>query len=74
MDSGKRYYETLMPRKVILPEIPQTYISKMGDRWDLLAYKFYGASAMWYKLALANGGVNGSIFIEPGTTIKIPEV
>jgi nucleoid-associated protein YgaU len=74
LDSGKRYYETLMPRDVILPELPQTYTAKMGDRWDLLAYKFYGSSTFWYKLALANEGVNGSIFIEPGTIIKIPEV
>jgi nucleoid-associated protein YgaU len=74
LNSGKRYYETLIPSDIAISDLPQTYTAKMGDRWDLLAYKFYGASTFWYKLALANGGVNGSIFIEPGTTIKIPEV
>jgi nucleoid-associated protein YgaU len=74
LESGKRYYGTLIPRVPVLSELPAKYIAVAGDRWDLLAYKFYGSSIHWYKLALANEMVNGSIFIEPGTVIKIPEV
>jgi hypothetical protein len=71
-DFGKRYYNTLIPKNIVLDEFPREYVAQGGDRWDSLAYKFYGSATMWYKLAAVNGGVNGSIFIKPGTIIKIP--
>lgn len=73
-DSGKRYYNTTIPSTPTLADRPEQYIARQGDRWDTLAYKFYGKASLWYVLAIANDGVNGSIFIRPGTTINIPEV
>jgi nucleoid-associated protein YgaU len=70
--AGKRYYTTVIPKNAILDEFPREYTAKMGDRWDSLAYKFYGSATLWYRLAAANDGANGSIFIKPGTVIKIP--
>lgn len=73
-DSGKRYYTTVVPSTPRLSDTPREYTTKVGDRWDTLAYEFYGTPTYWYKLAIANNYVNGSMFIKPGTTIKIPEV
>jgi nucleoid-associated protein YgaU len=74
LESGKRHYSTVIPKNATFSEFPSEYVAKAGDRWDTLAYKFYGNAARWYLLAIANDGVNGSIFVKPGTVIKIPEL
>lgn len=74
LESGKRYYSTVIPKSPEFADFPREYVAKMGDRWDTLAYKFYGNPSRWYLLALANSGANGSIFIKPGALIKIPEL
>lgn len=73
-EAGKRYYTSAVPSDVPNPAIRYEYQTIVGDRWDTLAYKYLGAAKYWYVLAKANGGVNGSIFIKPGTIITIPEV
>ncbi len=74
-DEGKRYYTTSIPQAYTPPRDTEfVHIARMGDRWDTLAYKYLGSPIYWYVIARANGGVNGSIFIEPGTQIIIPEV
>jgi len=73
-EQGKRYYTSALPTSYEPNETDFTYTSQLGDRWDLLAHKFYGVSRYWYVLARANGGVNGSIFITPGTQVIIPEI
>jgi nucleoid-associated protein YgaU len=73
-DSGKRFYSTVVPSDPKFNEVPAQYIAKAGDRWDLLAYKIYGSPTYWYLLASANDAVNGSIFVKPGTILKIPEL
>lgn len=69
---GKRYYRDWIP-----PTIPQLdsdvyIISKDGDRLDLLAYRFYKDSTLWWIIAEANGLV-GSFYIQPGTRLRIPQ-
>lgn len=73
-EQGKRYYTSALPESYEPNETDFTYTSQLGDRWDLLAHRFYGSSRYWYVLARANGGVNGSIFITPGTQVIIPEI
>jgi hypothetical protein len=73
-DSGKRYFSTGIPSTPITDLLSEQYIAKEGDRWDLLAHKYLGSSTQWYKLAILNGGANGSIFIKAGTVIKFPRV
>ena len=41
-----------------------------GDRFDLLAFKYYGNPAMWWYIAKANN--KSFMNIEPGTIIRIP--
>ena len=46
--------------------------SKITDRLDLLAYKYYGDTSLWWIIAIANNIGKGSLFIEPGIQIRIP--
>lgn len=71
-ESGKRYYSSAIPQNQSLELIQYTYKTKMGDRWDTIAYKYLGNAALWYVIARTNKGLNGSIFIKPGTIIRIP--
>ena len=72
-DSGKRYYETVIPVDPKQERVVYQYTAGVGDRWDTLAYKYLGNAALWYVIANSNGGLNGSIFIKPGTIVTIPE-
>lgn len=73
-DSGKRYYSSAIPVDPMpVGAVAYTYTTSIGDRWDTIAYKYLGSAALWYVVANANDGLNGSIFIKPGTTIVIPE-
>lgn len=72
-ETGKRYYTTALLDEYVSNTTDFTYMSQVGDRWDLLAYRYYGSAKYWYVLARANGGANGSIFIAPGTNVIIPD-
>ena len=71
-DTGKRYYNTVIPQDPAVETVHYQYAARMGDRWDTIAYKYLGSATLWYVIAGANGGLNGSIFIKPGTIINIP--
>lgn len=71
---GKRIYSTALPTSYDTSTSRYSVIADFGDRWDNIAYQYYGDAKYWYAIAMANGGVNGSIFIKPGTEIIIPEV
>lgn len=43
-----------------------------GDRMDILAHKFYGNPAMWWKIMDYNPEINDTFDIPVGTTIRIP--
>lgn len=47
-------------------------ISQQGDRLDLLANEYYGDETLWFVIARANNIGHGSIVIEPGKVIRIP--
>lgn len=73
-ESGKRFYNTVIPEDVKAETFARQYKARMGDRWDTIAYKYLGSAKLWYAVANANNGLNGSIFIKPGTIITIPEI
>lgn len=72
-DSGKRYYTSAILESYVPSDTDFTYTAQLGDRWDLLASRYYGSARYWYVLARANGGIDGSIFITPGTKVIIPD-
>ena len=72
-DEGARYYTSAIPADPLEEQIEYNYKARMGDRWDTIAYKYLGSATLWYVVANANNGLNGSIFIKPGTIITIPQ-
>lgn len=72
-DTGKRCYTSAIPADPTQEQVEYNYKARIGDRWDTIAYKYLGSATLWYVVANANNGLNGSIFIKPGTVIKIPE-
>lgn len=51
---GVRYYSTFNPVDLQDKDGDIDYIVKSSDRLDLLAQKFYGASALWWVIAQKN--------------------
>jgi nucleoid-associated protein YgaU len=61
----------------IYPDIPYTendsyVITVLGDRLDLLAFDFYGDTSYWWVIASANSLSGDSLYLEPGSQIRIP--
>ena len=61
----------------IYPDIPTTsedtyVITTVGDRYDTLAYSFYGDVSLWWIIASANTSTRDSLVIEPGIQLRIP--
>ena len=50
------------------------YITKQGDRWDLIAYKAYGDATMIDILITANPGIPVDPILPEGITLNIPIV
>lgn len=70
-DGGKRYYSS-----TYYPEIEKTdsdtyIIADRETRLDILAYDYYDDAEMYWIIAICNN-IQGSIFVEPGTQLCIP--
>jgi phage tail protein X len=54
--------------------IPQfiTYITSNADRWDLLAWKFYGDPMLFGPIVMANPGVQIDPVLPAGLMLVIP--
>jgi nucleoid-associated protein YgaU len=72
-DEGKRFYTSTLPADPLEETVQYEHVARQGDRWDTIAYKYLGSATLWYVIANANGGLNGSIFIKSGTKIIIPQ-
>lgn len=48
-------------------------ITKVGDRLDLFANKYYGTTRLWWILAQANSLGEGSFVIKPATRLRVPQ-
>ena len=62
----------------LYPDIPEKdsdiiYYTRVGDRLDLLSYKFYNDSGMWWIISRANELDPSSVAIDPGTELRIPK-
>lgn len=48
------------------------YTAKQGDRWDALAWKFYGSVRAMNALVEANPTIPLSNALQPGTQVIVP--
>ena len=71
--SGRRFRKTtLLP--IIEPHIDDIYIiGQVGDRLDNLAFKYYQDSSLWWIIARANNIGKGSLTIQYGLQLRIPQ-
>lgn len=70
--TGSQYY-----LNNVYPDIPysedDTYIiTTLGDRLDLLSFDYYHDTSFWWVIATANALPGDSLYIEPGTQLRIP--
>ena len=49
-----------------------TYITKDGDRWDLIAYDFYGDPLAYEAIIVANPHAPIAAVLEGGLTLSVP--
>ena len=69
--AGFRVYGTTYYPEIPIENSDKFIYSKFGDRFDLLAHKFYGDVTLWWVIAKANG-IRGKAALEPGTELRIP--
>jgi hypothetical protein len=56
-----------------LSSLDSYVVTTVGDRLDLLAYRFYQDVELWWVIAAANNNVTkGLLFPTPGTQLRIP--
>ncbi|MDD3012622.1 MAG: tail protein X [Candidatus Gastranaerophilales bacterium] len=48
------------------------YITKDGDRWDLIAYDFYGNPTQYEPIIVANPDIPITPILASGLKLKIP--
>ncbi len=54
-----------------------SYITREGDRWDLIAYRYYGNPYRYQELIEANIAALGSMpppILESGIKLQIPQL
>ena len=49
----------------------KVYVTKEGDRLDIIAGKAYGNSTLWWVLAAASG-IGWGLQVPPGTRLQVP--
>ena len=51
-----------------------TYMPQAGERYDNIAFNFYGDSKLWYVIARANKDVKGTLMPTPNKILVIPRI
>tara|TARA_R110002020_G_scaffold10269_5_gene39564 strand:- start:1130 stop:1429 length:300 start_codon:yes stop_codon:yes gene_type:complete len=69
--SGVRVYGTTYYPDIPIENSDKFVVSRLGDRVDMLAYKYYGDVSLWWIIAKANG-IKGKAALEPGVVMRIP--
>lgn len=70
--TGSQYYINNIYPDIPLSNEDNYVITVLGDRLDLLAFDFYGDTSYWWVIASANSLPGDSLYLEPGTQLRIP--
>ena len=71
-NTGKRYYKTLKYPSIPLSTSDIYIITVVGDRLDQISYDYYDTTDDYWILVAANQLAGDSLFITPGTQLRIP--
>jgi len=71
--NNKRAYKTVRYPEIPLDENDTYVISQAGDRFDILAFEYYGDSSLWWVISIANENFQQNSMVVPeGQQIRIP--
>lgn len=72
-DNKRRYYDSLIDFD-IPKSIDDIYVvTSIGERLDLLAWKYYRDVTSWWIITAANPDLRkDSLYLEPGIQVRIP--
>lgn len=72
-NTKNRYYQSLLDPTIEKDATDIYVITTIGDRYDLLSWKYYGDAELWWIISAANPELQkDSLYLEPGTQIRIP--
>ena len=73
VENKRRYYDTLLD-PTIEKQLDDIYvICSIGERLDLLAYKYYSDATLWWIIAAANPELRkDSLYLEAGVQVRVP--
>jgi hypothetical protein len=71
---GPSFYTTGILNTIPGEEFPFYYTAVEGDRFDVLANRFYKDSKYWWVIAKANNLANGSMSVPVATRLFIPNI
>ena len=70
---GNRYYKPILVEEIPLRD-SDIYINPFpGDRFDMLAQRYYGDSNLWWIIAKANDMSDGKIGVDVEKKLRIPQ-
>lgn len=69
---GEQFYANNFYPNIPVSDNDTYVITVMGDRLDLLAFDYYGDVTLWWVIASANSLPGDSLYVEPGTQIRVP--
>lgn len=70
---GRSVFATTRPSTITPAAGDIVITSGEQDRFDIIANNVYGHSSDWWRIATANGTVNGSLTVPIGSNIIIPQ-
>ena len=70
---GKRYYKPIIVKEIPLKDSDLYIYPFPGDRFDMLAQRYYGDSNLWWIIAKANDMSDGRIGVDPEKKLRIPQ-
>ena len=70
LKNGIMVKNTTIYRNIPVRDDDILVMSTSGDRFDLLAYQYYGDPSLWWYIAKANNMTFNNI--SPGTKLRIP--
>ena len=72
-ENKRRYYDTLLDPTIERQADDIYVICSIGERLDLLAYKYYSDSTLWWIIAAANPELRkDSLYLGAGVQVRVP--
>ena len=71
-ENSRRYYRASKYPDIAFSDADIYIEAAFGDRLDIIAYDYYKSTEYYWVLLVANNLPGDSIFVPPGTQLRIP--